>query len=173
MPNHDWARHCLALGQAQELFCKAENYIAIESHEVGGEGTIENGEQLQRVCERITKVLGPLNQDPSSLNSVDGLGGRITFGVMERLYQRQLKLDLLAPECRGRGQLCDLFERERKLINRLNKGRTVQGPLPRQAPKSCSFFNKTGLGAMTRDQLRSARHDIWKQVLENFDNTGM
>ena len=91
----------------------------------------------------------------------------------QRGYERDLKLDLLATQ-RGRArQGRKLVKRARKLRHSFDQCRTLQRPLSRLAPQARSLFDQSGLGAMTRQQLRLVFGNLRELAFKCFGDTGM
>ena len=92
---------------------------------------------------------------------------------MERSYERDLQLDLLAAK-RGRGrQGRNLVKRMRKLLVSFDQRRALQRPLSRFAPKARRLLDQSGLGAMTRQKLRLALGNVGELAFKGFGDTGV
>jgi hypothetical protein len=70
----------------------------------------EDGEQQQRVFGRLSQRFGLLDKQTCMFHSRLGFGGSIAFDMDEWGEERDLKLDLLAPQRRRAGQGRDLVE---------------------------------------------------------------
>src|SRR4029077_3600566 len=87
------------------------------------------------------------------------LNGRLAFGrsrsldVNERVYERDLELDLFTAQFRRSRQGANLSESTGELCHSLYQGRTRQRPLSRFAPLARGFLYYARLGAVTRQQL--------------------
>jgi hypothetical protein len=77
----------------------------------------------------------------------------MTIDVIGCLISWNLKLDLLAAQCRRGGQRRNLVKRTCQLFDGFDKGRARQGPLSGFAPQSGSFFDQASLSAVTRQNL--------------------
>ncbi len=101
MPDHERDRRSLLLGERQELRRKLAQRVAIERHIVRDPEAIEDGEQQQRVFERLSERFGLFDQQARPLHGRLGFRRGMTFDVHERGYERDLKLDLLRDAVRG------------------------------------------------------------------------
>ena len=105
-------RECrpLLLGKRQELGCKVARHVAVECDKVADPEAEEDREQQQRVFGWFAECFSLFDQQTRPLDS--GLGFRcgISFDIEKCRYERDLKLDLLAAQCRRGGQLCDLLK---------------------------------------------------------------
>jgi hypothetical protein len=70
----------------------------------------------------------------------------------ERVYKRDLKVNLLSTQRGSDGQGPDLVECPRKLLYGFNKCRARQRPLSGFAPQARSLFGLPGFGAVTGQQ---------------------
>jgi hypothetical protein len=73
--------------------------------------------------------------------------------VYEWAYKGDLDFDLLTTHCWRFGQVLELIEGARELLNGFHQGRPLQRPLPCLPPQAHSLLDKSGLGAVARQQL--------------------
>ena len=115
---------------------------------------VEDREQQQRVFGWLSERFSLFDQQTCPLRSRLGFRRSIPFDMIERGYERDLKLDLLATQCRRGGQDRNLVERTSELLHCFNKRRALQRPLSRLAPQARRLLDQTGLGAVTRQATR-------------------
>src|SRR5580692_1064351 len=150
------SRGSLFLGACQELRCKLTHSVAVECDITRDPNAVESGEQQQRVFGRLSERFSLFYQQTCSLRSGRGFRRGIAFDVNERGYERDLKLDLLAPQ-RGRGgQGRNLAEGASELLYGFDQCRAGERPLPRFAPEVRGLLDQACLGAMVRQKLGPA-----------------
>ena len=152
MPDHERNGRPLLLGERQELRRKLAHHVAVERHKVRDPEAVEDREQQQRVFGRLSERFSLFDQQTCPLHGRFGFRRGIPFDMDEGVYERDLKLDLLATQ-RGRGgQGRDLVKGARELLGGFDQRRTLQRPLSSFAPQARSLLDQSGLGAVTRKQ---------------------
>src|SRR4029077_5652042 len=107
------------------------------------------------------------------------LNGRLAFGrsrsldVNERVYERDLELDLFTAQFRRSRQGANLSETTGELCHSLYQGRTLQRPPSRFAPQTCGLPGQSGLAAMTREQFRLVLANLAELAFKGFGNASM
>ena len=96
MPYHERDCRPLLLRESEELRREIATDIAIERHKVRDPEAVEDLEQQQRVFGRLSQRLSLLDQQTCLLRSRFGFGGGEALDMVERGYERDLELDLLA-----------------------------------------------------------------------------
>src|SRR5262249_14079383 len=89
----------------------------------------------------------------------------------ERVYERDLKPNLLATQRGSSGQSSNKVERAGELSYRFYQRRTRQRLLSRFAPQARCFLNQARLGAMARQQLGLALNDFGELTFNSFRDT--
>jgi len=95
------------------------------------------------------------------------------FNVNKRVYERDLKLDLLATQPGSAGQDRKQCKGTRELLSSFNQRRSLQRPLSCFAPQTGGLVDQAGLRAVARKKLRLVLSDFRKLALECFDDPGM
>src|SRR4029077_890161 len=93
--------------------------------------------------------------------------------MVERGYEGDLQLDLLATQGGRGGQCCDQVETLRKLSDCFNQSGALQRPLSGFAPKACGLFDQPGFGAVARQNLRLVLSDVREVLFESFGNASV
>ena len=101
---------------AQELRRKLAHSIAVECDIVRDPEAVEDRKQQQRVFGRLPSASACSISTTRPLRSRLGFRRRIPFDMHERVYERDLKLDLLATQRGSGGQGRDLGKRTRELL---------------------------------------------------------
>src|SRR6516162_7637904 len=91
----------------------------------------------------------------------------------ERGDERDLKLDLLATQCRCGRQKCNLVDGLGDLRRSLYERGMVQRPLARFAPKIGGLFDLTSLCGVTRQQLRPIFGNLGELTFEGLGDAGV
>ena len=105
MPNHKRYGRRLLLSKRKELRGKVAQHIAVESCKVHKPKAVEHREQQQRVVKRLAERFSLFDQQTGPLHSRPGFRRGKPLEVHEWGYERDLKLDLLAPESTLSGRL--------------------------------------------------------------------
>jgi hypothetical protein len=170
MPYHKGNRGFLFLGERQEMGHEIATRIGVPREGRVIEA-VEDREQQQRIFGRLSQRLRLFDQQACPLR--DRLGRRIPFDQGERDYQRDLKLDLFAPQ-RGSGrQGLDLVDGTRELLYGFNQRRALERPLSCLAPQACRFLDQPGLSAVPGQQLRLALGNVRELALEDVGDAGV
>ena len=106
------------------------------------------------VFRRLAERFGLLNQQTCPLRSRLGFWRGIALDMDKWVYERDLKLDLLATQRGSGGQGRNLGEGARELLCGLGQRRARQRPLTGFAPQERGLLNQPGLGVVTRQQFR-------------------
>ena len=173
MPDHERHGRPLLLGERQELRRKLAHHVAVERHIVRDPEAVEDRKQQQWVFGRLSERLSLFDQQTCPLRGRLCFWRRIAFDVHERGYERDLKFDLLATQCRRGRQGRNLVESAGELLRSLNQRRTLQRPLSRFAPQTRGLLDQPGLGAVTRQQLRLVLSNVSELVLESFGDASV
>ena len=157
----------------QELRRKLTHDVAVERHIVRDPKAEEDREQQQRVFRRLSKRFRLVDQQAGPLYRRLGFRRGIAFHMEQRGYERDLKLDLLPTQrgCARQGR--KLVKRAGKLRHSFYQRRPLQRPLPRLPPQARSLFDQSGLGAVTRQQLRLVFGNLGELAFKCFGDTGV
>jgi hypothetical protein len=91
--------------------------------------------------------------------------------VNERIYQRDLEHDLLAPSFECAGQRYDLRDGALELLYCFDKRGLRQGSLAGFAPKIHGLLNQTGFGVVMSQQLRPADGNVRGLAFNRLSDT--
>ena len=121
----------------------------------------------------LAERVGSFNQKTRPLHRRFGFRRRIPFDMHERVYQRDLQLDLLTAQRRRRRQALDLGERSGELLDGFNKGRAADRPLSRFAPLARGVRDEPSISAVTSQQLRLLLRDIRELAFQSLCYAGV
>ena len=96
MSDHERDGRALLLGEGQELRRQVADHVAIEPHIICAPEALKNGKQQQWIFRRLSQRLGPFDQQTGLLHRLLRFHRGISLDVHECVYERDLKLDLLA-----------------------------------------------------------------------------
>ena len=116
-PDNERACRPLLLGEGQELRRKLAHHVAVERYIVRDPEAEEDREQQQRVFGRLSERFSLFDQLTCPLHSRLGFRRGIPFDMEEWGYERDLKLDLFATQCRRGGQGRDLVKGTGELLH--------------------------------------------------------
>src|SRR5215472_5202538 len=104
MPCNERPCRPLLLGECQELRRKLAHYVAVERHVVRDPKAEEDREQQKLVCGWLSGRFSLFDQQTCPLHGGLSFRRSISFDMEQWGYERDLKLDLFATQCRSAGQ---------------------------------------------------------------------
>ena len=128
MPDHQGDCRPLSFRQRQELSRQFTQGTAVGHDVIRDPKAVEDGKQRQRVFGSLPEGLGAFDQRPRPIKRRFGVRRPIALCVHLRVYEGDLKLDLLTAQYRRARQRRNLDERARKLRLGLDQSRARQRP---------------------------------------------
>ena len=128
-------------------------------------------DQQKRVFGRLSDGFSLFDQQTCLLCGCLGFRRGIPLDVHEGSCKRDLKLDLLAAQCRRGGQSRNLGKGTGELRPSLHQRRALERPLSRFAPQA-GLLDLPGLGSVMPQQLRRALGNFDELAFERFGDAG-
>ena len=126
----------LLLAKCQKPRRELARNVTIEAYEIDDPLAKESREQQRRVIGRFSEPFRLLDQRPHLSHGRLGFGRAISFDMHERVQERDLQNDLLAPQVGRAGQGRDLRQGLAKLSGGFDQRRAFLRPQSRLAPQA-------------------------------------
>src|SRR5689334_14823295 len=148
-------------------------HIAAKPGNVRLPQTVESRKQQQRILGRLTKRFSFFDQQKSPFRGSPGFWGGLSFDILERVYQRNLKLDFFTAKRRLAGQRRNLSKRACELLEGFNQRRPLYRSQCCFAPQPGGLVDQASLGVVPRQQVRVSLGGLCKLLFKNVCDTGV